>query len=763
MSIRHTRSQVQDNWELEQALTTAEDARDEAAQIARELDTARLLLAQREQEVLSLRTEMEKREADTDARLNEMEDRLLNSQARDSLLAEELQVAIEELSVSNQELHRVNDDLELRVAERTARILESERRLSLALSYAGADTWSWEIPADLVTWTSHKVTGCKAVGGKGKSGEGAEEAMPVSRSAWMQHIHPDDRGRVELALLECCKKVVCDLNVQYRTMHSERGTRWYEIRGQVLSAENGAPLRLSGLCFDITDTKVAEEALRESEGVLAAIFAQAQVGLSQTGTDGRFRMVNDRFCAMLDRSREELLALRVQDVTHPDDLARNLPLFMRTVETGEAFTIDKRYLRPDGTCIWAATSVSRITDERNQQLGLLAVIVDLTERRQAELALREARDEAEAANRAKSRFLAAVSHDLRQPVMSANLFLDLLRKRQLSPAERDLVEPLANSLHGLTGMLNGLLEVARLDAGIVRAEPCTFPLNDLLQRLHGEFQRLAQETHLQLHVPEAPWAVRSDPLLVELILRNLISNAFKYTEEGGVSIATHAAEGTVAIDVTDTGRGIVATELTHIFEDYYQGGNAARDHSRGFGIGLATAQRVAALLGTDIAVRSEVGKGSTFTLSLPLAEGQQPSVPKPHKTENSPLAVRSMLLVDDDPLVLQALELLFQSWGLRVHAASSRKHAEELLETMDHPPDIVLADYTLAHGELGTDVIAAARRHGASAAVLLTGDTSSARLAEAERSGYRLLHKPIAVDTLEAMLREIEMAPDITA
>jgi CheY-like chemotaxis protein len=122
-----------------------------------------------------------------------------------------------------------------------------------------------------------------------------------------------------------------------------------------------------------------------------------------------------------------------------------------------------------------------------------------------------------------------------------------------------------------------------------------------------------------------------------------------------------------------------------------------------------------------------------------------------------------MLVVDDDPLVLQALELLLQSWGLRVHAASSRRHAEELLETMDRPPDIVLADYTLAHGELGTDVIATARRHGAAAAVLLTGDTSSARLAEAERSGYRLLHKPIAVDTLEAMLRELGTTPDITA
>jgi PAS domain S-box-containing protein len=470
-------------------------------------------------------------------------------------------VAIEELSVSNQELHRVNDDLELRVAERTIRIRESESRLSLALSHAGANTWVWEIPADLVTWTLVSWSG------KDNPDGGTQETMTASRSAWIRQIHPDDRDRVKLALRECLEEAVCDLRVQYRTTHPRKGTRWYEIRGQLLSGEDGGPPRVSGLRFDITDRKVAEDALRKSEGLLAAIFAQAQVGLSQIGSDGRFRMVNDRLCAMLGRSREELLTLRVQDVTHPEDMARNLPLFMRTVETGDVFTIDKRYLRPDGTYIWAASSVSRIEDERNRPLGVLAVTVDLTERREAERTLREARDEAEAADRAKSRFLAAVSHDLRQPVMSANLFLDLLRKRQLSPTERDLVEPLANSLNGLTGMLNGLLEVARLDAGIVRAEPCAFPLNDLPQRLYGEFQRLARETRLQLHVPEAPWMVRSNPLLVELILRNLISNAFKYTEAGGVSIMAHAGDGTVAIDVTDTGRGIAPAELGHIFED----------------------------------------------------------------------------------------------------------------------------------------------------------------------------------------------------
>jgi PAS domain S-box-containing protein len=762
MSVRHSSFQFLDEAELEQALSIAEDAREEAARLAHELDVSHALLAKRERELLALQVEMEKRETEAAARLREMEDRLLKGEARDKLLAEELQMAIEELSVSNQELECTNQDLEMRVAERTARVTESERRLSLAQAHAGADIWAWEILTDIVSWS----------GNHDRSGEEIYGTVTASRSSWIRNIHPDDRAQVSRAFRACLEQRSADLSVQYRIRHPRRGTRWFEIRGQVSYGKDDRPLRISGLRFDITDRKVAEDALRESEGLLAAIFAQAQVGLFEVGPDGRFRMVNDRFCAMLDRSREELLALRVQDLTHPDDVARNMPLFERMVETGEGFQVDKRYLRPDGTYIWMASSASRIVDAQGCPIGALAVTVDLTERMRAERVLREARDQAEAADRAKSRFLAAVSHDLRQPVMSANLFLDLLRKRSLSPAERDLVEPLANSLSGLTGMLNGLLEVARLDAGIVRAEPSDFSLDDLLRRLAGEFQGLARECRLQFHIPQAPWTVRSDPLLVEMILRNLISNAFKYTEAGGVSIVAQAGAGSVAIDVIDTGRGIASTEFTRIFDDYYQGGNAARDHSRGFGIGLATARRVAALLGTAIEVQSEVGKGSTFTLSLPLAEGQGSSAGEPRRDERGAVALDSapdsplpsVLVVDDDPLVLQALELMLESWDLRVHGANCLKDAEALLETMDRPPDIVLADYTLAHGELGTDVIAAARRHGAHAAVLLTGDTSAARLAEAERSGYRLLHKPIAVDALETLIRELgSAASEVTA
>jgi PAS domain S-box-containing protein len=510
------------------------------------------------------------------------------------------------------------------------------------------------------------------------------------------------------------------------------------------------------------ESTVAQKVLRESERRLSAIFAQAAVGLSEIGPDGRFRMVNDQLCSLLGRTREELLRLNVQDVTHPDDLARNLPLFARLVETGEVFSIEKRYVRADGSHFWAVSSVSRIIGPDGEALGVIAATVDLTERREAENRLRETRDEAvqaraeaEQASRAKSRFLASVSHDLRQPVTSASLFLDLLKRRPLGPKERELVEPLASSIDSLIGMLNGLLQVARLDAGIVTADPRDFLLDELLQRLFDEFQRPAQAAGLRFHVPPVHLRVRSDPLLLELILRNLISNAIKYTPDGSVSVLTRVEDGHVVLDVTDTGLGIAKEDSERIFDEFYQGAQTARDHSRGFGIGLATARRVAALLGIEIAVASEIGRGSTFSLVLAQADDEETAAPDRRYFGIQSLAGCSALVIDDEPLVLRGLEVMLRSWDVQVHAVRTLGQAKELFRTLDRPLDVVIADYSLAHGERGKDVVAAARRHGTEAAILLTGDTSPERLAEAERSGCRLLHKPVNADTLGAILKAV--------
>lgn len=604
--------------DLEQALTAAEDAREEAGRLARELEEAHTLLARRDRELARLRAEASQRNASDTRRSDPGRD------AAEALGAalEELQTTLEELQVSNEVLARANDELGTRVAERTAE-------------------------------------------------------------------------------------------------------------------------------------------LRASEARLAAIFAQAEVGLSEIAGDGRFLRVNDRLCALFGRSRAELLALRIQDVTHPDDLGENLRLFRRLAETGEPFSLDKRYLRPDGSHLWANSTVSRIVGPDGRCLGMLAVTVDLTHRKAAEAALRAAWDEearartlAEETNRSRSRFMASVSHDLRQPVMAANLFVNLLRKRPLGPGEQELVGPLADSLASLTGMLTSLLEVARLDAGIVSAEIRDFPLDELLGRLRSEFRGPAGEVGLHLEIPRTGRVVRSDPVLVELMLRNLISNAVKFTRSGGVAVEADVEGDRLRVSVTDTGSGIPAEEVERIFEDYFQLGKTARDHSRGFGIGLSTVRRVADLLGTKVEVRSEIGRGSTFTLALPLA-GRQDREERSASVAGI-LGGLSVLVVDDEPLVLKALEMSLKEQGAEVHAVRAIREAAALLSSLDAAPEVIVADYTLAQGERGTDAIETARGHGVRSAVLITGDTSAERMAEAARSGYRLLHKPMKLNTLTDLLVELK-------
>jgi signal transduction histidine kinase len=439
----------------------------------------------------------------------------------------------------------------------------------------------------------------------------------------------------------------------------------------------------------------------------------------------------------------------------PEDQREVFAAIEEAIRTGSTFELEHRVRLADGGVGWVLSRAVPILGPDGEVVEWFGAASDITARREAEAVLRVARDAAEAANREKSRFLASVSHDLRQPVMAALLFVDLLRKRPLGGHERELVEPLADSVTNLNGMLTGLLEVARLDAGIVRPEVREFPLDELLGRLRGEFQGAAREAGLSLEVTQTGLSICSDPLLVELVLRNLLSNAIKFTEAGGVRVAVDAEAEDALLSVIDTGVGIPADQLERVFEDYVQLGKTPREHSRGFGIGLSTVRRVAALLGIEVAVRSTAGRGSTFALRLPLAEDRDSAHRDAATAEEGVLGGVTVLVVDDEALVLKALEMTLRSRGAAVRAARGLRDAAEALALDDGPPDAVVADYTLAQGERGTEIIAAARERGVRAAVLITGDTSPARMAEAERSGYRLLHKPVDPDRLTNLLTEL--------
>lgn len=446
---------------------------------------------------------------------------------------------------------------------------------------------------------------------------------------------------------------------------------------------------------------------------------------------------------------------------HPDDRDAFRAAWRTAQESGR-LELDHRLRRADGEYRWFQTRALPVRDAEGAVVQWCGTCTDISDLKAIEAALRTARDEAEDANRTKSRFLAAVSHDLRQPVQAANLFIGMAQSCDLPPDVADLVDRAAAALENLNGMLSGLLEVARLEAGIVRPEIRPFRLDGLLDRLRSEFGAQAQEARLSFTVGPAPQRVASDPLLVELILRNLISNAIKYTRRGGVTVTTAVEQGTVRIAIADTGVGIPPEEAERIFQDFYQVGGSGREHGRGFGMGLATVARAAKLLGTGVTVRSEPGRGSTFTLHLPREEAPAADSPSAEAVPARPavhpsggLAGRSVLVVDDERLVLGAMTLVLRSWGMEVFGARSLAEVRSVLDRLDRPPDLILSDYTLSHGELGTDAVALARERGSAGAVVVTGDTSAQRLAEAEGSGYRLLHKPVLPDDLKSVLEEL--------
>lgn len=335
--------------------------------------------------------------------------------------------------------------------------------------------------------------------------------------------------------------------------------------------------------------------------------------------------------------------------------------------------------------------------------------------------------------------------------MAAGLYMGLLENNLRDTEMRGLVEMVSLSLEGLRGMLNGLLEMARLEAGIVEPKVEAFALDDLLQRLGAEFTGPAQAARLGLRVPPTDLVVRSDRLLLELILRNLISNAVKYTRHGVVAVECAYEDDCVRIDVADTGPGIPPEQVERVFEDFVQVGEENR--SLGFGIGLATVRRATDLLEHRMEVRSVPGRGSIFSVWLPAGREAAPvGRAVGPREEEAPLPPCTALVVEDQHMVAAALRMALDDWGLDVTVAHSVAEARSVAAGRRF--DLVISDYQLPDGD-GFDAISAAHACGAGAAVLLTGNTQPETLRRAHQAGLQLLTKPVDVRRLREVVREL--------
>jgi signal transduction histidine kinase/CheY-like chemotaxis protein len=380
--------------------------------------------------------------------------------------------------------------------------------------------------------------------------------------------------------------------------------------------------------------------------------------------------------------------------------------------------------------------------------------------RNADLAqdLQAQKEAAEAASAAKSQFLAAASHDLRQPVHALGLFVAALRGQRLDAAAARLARQIEASVAAIDELFVGLLDVSRLDAGVVEPRRQTFPLQSLLDRLEHDYAVQARAKNIGLRfVASSAW-LYTDPLLLERILRNLVSNAIKYTDRGRVLVGCRRGDPT-RVQVWDTGRGIAAEHRQTVFQEFVQLHNPERDRAKGLGLGLAIVRRLADLLDHPLLLDSTPGRGSMFSIVVPRAE---PCVlPHPATVPEPPPARRGLILViDDETAVRQALQGLLEHWRYRVICTGSGAEMLDRIADCADRPGLIICDYRLRGDENGIAVIRRLQREYAAEipALLVTGDTAPDRLLEASGSGLLLLHKPVAHGRLRAAIGNLMRA-----
>jgi signal transduction histidine kinase len=386
-------------------------------------------------------------------------------------------------------------------------------------------------------------------------------------------------------------------------------------------------------------------------------------------------------------------------------------------------------------------------------------LIEELERERLEAAL--ARDRAEDADRAKSRFLAAASHDLRQPLHALSLYAAALTLRAPAGGSGQIAGNIREAVESLSKLVDSLLDISKLDAGAVHPEIQLVDVGTLVERIGQDFAPVAQAKGLDLRTSTAEALVETDPVLLERIVRNLADNAIKYTARGDVVLTVDARGRDVCIAVRDTGEGIAAAERERIFEEFYQIGNPERDRARGLGLGLAIVRRLARLLGCEIDLATAPAAGSTFTVRMPraaadaLAGGFRPVAGETSGAAADPNALRGLhvLVLDDEPAVRTSMRALLGAWGCRATVCSGLAEAERILAAQPAPIDVIVADLRLRQNESGIETVRTLRaRLGEVPALLVTGDTAPERLREAAGSGLPLLHKPVFADTLRTAI-----------
>jgi PAS domain S-box-containing protein len=548
-------------------------------------------------------------------------------------------------------------------------------------------------------------------------------ASAVDYAELAEQVHPDDRGRMQQALRAYLAGETPEYSAEFRARHRDGSYRWMLTRGVLVRDAAGRPVRFAGTRIDITQRKRAEDALRESEERFRGMFESAGVGIAHTDFEGRWLRLNEKLCAIAGYSREEMLQKTFKDITHPDDLPASLDQLGRLLR-GEVrgYTLEKRYVRKDGAPVWIHLAISLQRDAAGAPAHVIAVMQDISDRKRLEDELRRAKEAAESASRAKSEFLANVSHEVRTPLNAILGMTDLALDTPLNQQLHKCLTVVKQSGEALLEVIDDLLDFSKIEAGKLELDSSPFSLRAVVNQTLRALALRAHRKGLELVgriPPDVPDAFVGDAGRLRQVLMNLVGNAVKFTAEGEVVVEAGAWEGddgpergngpltpesppfTLRFAVRDTGIGIPLEKQQKIFEAFEQADSSTTRRYGGTGLGLSIASRLVGLMGGRVTVESEPGRGSTFHFTVRL---HRPLLREDRAAARAPAELHGLpvLVVDDNAASRRTLEEWLRGWRADPAPAADGPAAVEALfraAAAGRPYPLVLLDARLPGGD----------------------------------------------------------------
>jgi len=526
-----------------------------------------------------------------------------------------------------------------------------------------------------------------------------------------------------------------------------KGGRVFDAEIALTPIETAEGLLVASTVRDITADNTSESYFRN-------ILESAPDAMIIIDHYGKIAIVNGQAEEMFGYSREEMLGQEIElllpEALHDKHLSHRARYAREPHLRPMGLDMELHGRRKDGSVFPVEISLSPVTSASG--FFVSSVIRDVTTRKKMERDLISARQAAERANKANTAFLAAASHDLRQPVQALSLLNGALRRTVEGPLALEMVESQQHSLDAMTNLLNSLLDISRLDAGAIEPEFEEFPIQRLVDRLSAEFSRQAMQKKLKFNACDCSTIVRSDPNLLGEIIQNLVSNAIQYTDKGSVTLSCYENDGYLRVGITDTGIGIEPDQIDEIFQEFYQIKTPGQD-KEGFGLGLAIVKRMADLLDHKVSVRSDPGRGSTFSVFMPVV-----ARPRAAKEKDSGTSVDDVetpvsgliILIEDDVQVANAWGLLLEAEGFGVATAASAKEARALVEHLDSPPELIISDFHLLDGSTGVEAVAEIRRQFDKniPAFIVSGDTSKMVQEARSTENCAIMNKPVNTNHL---------------